>query len=37
MEFPIDVEAYLNEEVSQKAIAGPFKTHPINKCHTIYD
>ena len=34
MEFPSDVEAYLNEEVSQEAIAGPFKTHPVINCHT---
>ena len=33
-EFPSDVEVYLNEEVSQEAIAGPFKTHPIINCHT---
>ena len=32
-EFPLDVQAYLDEELEHGAIAGPFKDVPIKNCH----
>ena len=32
-EFPLDVQAYINEESEHGAITGPFRDVPISNCH----
>ena len=35
VQYPEDVQVYLNEEIQCGAIIGPFESSPINRCHIL--